>query len=115
MKYATIKTFVIENNLENEGLNQVELGELYSLVQEIKSKNFQYSSDLSRYISKNKLGYDYPHISGIVTMKNIGRSWEFKGGFPSNIYRIVCTILDLRSNGSFARAVGFKSYASLNY
>lgn len=115
MKYATIKTFVMDNNLDNEGLEPVELAELFSLVQEIKSKRFQYSSELSRYISKNKLGYDYPNISGIVTMKSSGRSWDFKGGFPSNIYRIVCTILNLRSNGSFARAVGFKSYASLNY
>jgi hypothetical protein len=85
------------------------------LIREIKTQDFQYSSELSRYIIKNKLGHKYPHISGILTMESQGTSWKFKGGFPSKIYRIVSTILKLRSYGTKARAVGFKSFASLGY
>ena len=115
MNNVTIKNFVTDHNLNREDLSPVEIQELYRLVQEIQQRNFQYSSDLSRYIARNKLGFKYPNISGIVTMEGEGTSWKFKGGFPSKIYRLVCTILKLRSNGSRARATGFKSYASLGY
>lgn len=115
MNYVTMKNFVRDNNLSHESLSQLEIEELYRLVQEIQQRNFQYSSELSRYIANNKLGFKYPNISGIVTMESEATSWKFKGGFPSKIYRLVCTILDLRSNGSYPRATGFKSYASLGY
>jgi hypothetical protein len=115
MNYVTMKSFVKENNLSRERLTQLEIEELYRLVQEIHQRKFQYSSELSQYIANNKLGFKYPNISGIVKMKSQGTSWKFKGGFPPNIYRLVCKILNLSSYGTRARATGFKSYASLGY
>jgi hypothetical protein len=108
-----LRAFSAKHNLFNEGLEEVELQELYDLIEEVEAQGFEYSGDLSKYISTRKLGYKYPNIAGIVTMKSRGTTWAFKGGFPSNIYRIVCTILNLSSNGSQARVVGFRSYASI--
>ena len=112
---ADLISFKHEHRLSCERLNHNELTELYRLVQEVEAQGFQSSSDLSSYIRKNQLGYKYPNISGVVTMRSNGTSWDFKGGFPPKVYRILCTILGLSNNGSRARAVGFKSYASLSY
>ena len=108
-----LKEFTREHDLHQEGLSDLELSELYELVEEIAGQGFHYSGDLSNYITRQKLGYKYPNISGVVTMKANSNTWTFKGGFPANIYRIVCTILNLSSKGSRARVVRFRSYASM--
>jgi hypothetical protein len=89
--------FIKDNHLDFEKLTHVEIQELYQLVQEIKKQGFYYSSDLSGYITRNKLGNKYPHICGIVMMNNQSSSWKLNGGFPSKIYRLVCTTLKLKS------------------
>lgn len=115
MTKVDLIAFKQEQGLAGEGLNQLQLEELYRLVKEVEPKGFQRSADLSYYIRKNHLGFKYPNISGVVTMQSSGERWKFKGGFPSNIYRIVCSILELNNNGSHARVVGFKSYSSMGY
>lgn len=111
MSYLNIKKFIKEHNLNNEDLSWDELKELYFLISEVEELGFTCSSELSRYIRENRLGYKYRHISGIVTMENNRNTWQFKGGFPPNIYRIVCNILDLGNRGSYARVVGYQSYS----
>ena len=108
-----IKSFIRENHLDNEDLTIEQIHELYDLIEDVKEQNFLFSSDLSYYITKNKLGYEYPNISGVVTMENSDNRWKFKGGFPTNIYRIICQILNLSSQHTRTRVVGFKSYASM--
>lgn len=108
-----LQMFSVKHNLFEEGLGEVELNELYELIDEVRVQGFEYSGELSNYISTRKLGFKYPNIAGIITMRSHGKTWAFKGGFPSNIYRIICTILNLSSSGSHARVVGFKSYASI--
>ena len=87
--------------------------ELANLILEVESLNFSLSSELSNYITKNNLGRKYPNISGSVTMQNGVDTWSLNGGFPRNIYRIVCQELSLHGKGTTAQAVGFKSYKSI--
>lgn len=115
MTKTELISFKNEHKLSREELDYTELEELYLLIKEVKAQGFQRSADLSYYIRKNQLGFKYPNISGEITMQSAGDRWKFKGGFPSNIYRIVCSILGLSNNGSHARVVGFKSYSSMGY
>ena len=87
--------------------------ELADLILEVESLNFSLSSELSNYITQNSLGKKYPNISGSVTMQNGCDTWSLNGGFPRNIYRIICQELSLHGKGTTAQAVGFRSYKSM--
>ena len=91
-------------------LDQVKSEELLLLIKDMKDRCFTFSAELSNYITSNKLGYKYPNIAGTLTMTNDSREWDLDGGFPSDIYRIVCKELKLIDKGTSARPVGFKSY-----
>ena len=84
--------------------------ELSTLLVHMSGKNFRLSSELSKYITSNKLGDKYPNIAGIVTMSNDEREWDFDGGFPRDIYKIICQELNLIDKGTAARAIKFTSY-----
>lgn len=94
-------------------LSQVEVEELSMLLKDMKYKGFIYSSELSSYIKQHNLGSKYPNVSGIVTMQNLSDTWDFNGGFPRNIYRIVCQELGLVDKGTSAKAIDFLSYKKL--
>ena len=111
--HTTINSFLKEYKLAYLGLNFTEMKELFALVEEVKDQCFTYSSELSGYISKHKLGNKYRHISGVVTMENNGLRWNYDGGLPSKIYRAVCLILNLSNKKSNARMIKFESYASM--
>jgi len=87
--------------------------ELLRLLKEMEQHCFSNSSELSQHIKANNLGQQYPHISGIVTMRDGCDEWAFKGGFPPKIYRIICEELDLENQNSSAKAVDFRSYQDL--
>jgi cold shock CspA family protein len=87
--------------------------ELYRLLKDLGSLKFKYSTDLSAYIRNNKLGRRYPTISGIVTMEDGDTAWDFDGGFPPRIYRIICLELRLANQGTSARATRFTPYQQL--
>ncbi|WP_232611055.1 hypothetical protein [Photobacterium phosphoreum] len=94
-------------------MNKTEASELVALIQEVKSKGFKYSKELSSYIMKNQLKRKYPHISGVVKMEKSGEQWDFSGGFPKKIYGIVCKELGLSDQGTTAKAVGFTSFKEM--
>lgn len=96
-----------ESNRAQENIMEREFEEL---VAEIKSHNFTYSSEVSRYIRRNNLGNKYKNISGIVKMKNNDDSWDFEGGFSPWIYARLCDELGLANRGSQAKVIGFKSF-----
>ena len=50
---------------------------------------------------------------GILQMELDGTTWNFKGGFPPNIYARVCDELGLSNNGTRARAVAFESFGNI--
>ncbi|MGR3980620.1 hypothetical protein FW757_07305 [Pseudoalteromonas sp. 1181_04] len=91
-------------------LSLVKSEELSRLLIDMAEKNFRLSSELSKYITSNKLGHKYPNIAGIVTMTDEEKEWDFDGGFPKEIYRIICQELSLTDKGTSARAIGFTSY-----
>jgi cold shock CspA family protein len=93
---------------------EIENKEFQQLIAEMKPLAFTHSSQVSSYIMRNKLGLKYKHISGVVTMEKDGNTWDFKGGFPPNIYAQICSALDLANNGSYARVVGFNSFNKLD-
>ena len=95
-------------------LTKTESDELENLIAEVDAKGFTLSSELSNYITRHKLGNTYPNISGLVKMQDGLDSWNFNGGFPSSIYRIVCKELLLKGKDTTARVVGFKSYKDIN-
>ena len=99
---------------KKHSLSDVEAKELSTLLKDVESKRFTYSSELSNYIKRYNLGSKYPNISGIVTMQNSSDTWNFNGGFPRNIYRIVCQELGLVDKGTSSKAIDFLSYKQLS-
>ncbi len=100
---------------ERHSLTKIESEELTKLLKDMKAQRFIHSSDLSNHIRKYKLGNEYPNISGVVKMQNASDTWDFNGGFPSNIYRIICEELQLNGKGTTARVIGFKSFNDLEF
>ncbi|MEG4226717.1 cold shock domain-containing protein [Microcoleus sp. N9_B2] len=88
--------------------------ELLLLLKELRPLKFKYSNQLSAYIVNNQLGYRYPNISGIVTMAEEGRQWDFKGGFSKEVYKIICRELGLANQGTGATAIDFESFQQLS-
>lgn len=98
---------------EREAQRKIREKEFEQLVAEIKPLGFTKSNEVSEYIVNNRLGYKYQNISGIVKMEQEGTSWDFKGGFPRDIYARLCEELGLSNRGTKARAVGFKPFKDL--
>lgn len=95
------KTTAIQNPEEDE---------FRQLVAEMSAHGFTHSRQVSAYIVRNRLGYKYRHISGILKMEMDGNVWSFKGGFPPKIYARLCEELQLGNNGSRAIAREFTPY-----
>lgn len=93
--------------------NKEEADELERLLAEMRPLNFTHSKELSAYIVKHQLGYRYPNISGIVRMAEEGREWDFHGGFPTDIYRIICKELNLDNQGTTAIPIKFTPFKTL--
>jgi len=92
---------------------EIESSEFEQLVSEMMPLNFTSSSEVSLYIMRNKLGFKYKNISGILTMAQDGKEWGFRGGFPPNIYARLCSRLGLHNKGSRAKAIHFESFKSI--
>ncbi|MCD1278851.1 hypothetical protein DVY93_03655 [Psychrobacter sp. CCUG 69069] len=103
----------VEELAEKHSLNDTYAKELHELIEEVIVLNFTKSKSLSRYITNNRLEDKYPNISGVVRMSNSRDIWDFEGGFPKNIYRIVCLELGLEDQGSTAKAITFTPYTDL--
>jgi len=103
----------IERIVESYGLTKVEADELHQLLEKMHPLKFTHSKQLSTYIVKHQLGYEYQYISGILRMREAGEEWDFHGGFPSNIYAIVCKELKLGSQGTPARPVRFTPFKDI--
>jgi hypothetical protein len=95
-------------------LDPEETKELILLLREMKAIGFTHSNQLSKYIMEKRLASKYPNISGIVRMELDGRQWDFRGGFPPQIYAIVCRELGLDNQRSRAVPVDFTSYKELS-
>lgn len=91
-------------------LEKTEADELHQLLIEMRPLDFTHSKQLSTYITKHKLGNKYQNISGIVRMREGDTEWDFRGGFPPRIYKIICKELGLSNQGTPARPVGFKPF-----
>lgn len=91
-----------------------EAEELYLLLEEMRPKNFTHSKQLSMYIVKQKLGYKYKNISGILTMQDGGNEWDFHGGFPPKIYSNICKELGLDNQHTKARPIDFRSFKDVS-
>ena len=87
--------------------------ELYRLLKDLGPLGFTHSTQLSDYIRINQLGSRYPNISGIVTMNNGGKAWEFTGGFSKEVYKIICQELGLANQGTSAIATDFESFQEI--
>ncbi|MDX7839503.1 hypothetical protein SJS76_08145 [Aeromonas caviae] len=92
---------------------QLEEDEFKSLVAETTKFAFTHSNQVSHYIVSNRLGYKYKNISGVLQMELDGTTWDFKGGFPPNIYAKLCDELGLSNSGTRAKAVAFESFGNI--
>ncbi|WP_174869218.1 hypothetical protein [Pectobacterium polaris] len=95
---------------KNYRFDKVQEDEFRRLVAEVSAQGFSTSGQVSQYIVRNKLGNQYQNISGILEMKKAGDVWDFKGGFPTQIYARLCQELHLEDNGSIARPGKFTSF-----
>lgn len=78
------------------------LQELAELIFFFQDKDFKESAELSRYITRHRLGMRYPNLTGTLTMRDDESSWEFKNGIAPWAYRIVCEELGLGNRQSGA-------------
>ena len=104
------RAYVQKHAAKFRELKPNELLEFNQLVAEIQHFGFTESRELSQYIIKNKLGHKYKNISGILEMQKGNDTWNFKGGFPPNIYAMLCEELNFKGQGSEARPVGFTAF-----
>ncbi|MGC9528884.1 MAG: cold-shock protein [Limnospira sp.] len=98
---------------DEHNLREAKADELEKLLTEMRPFNFTHSKQLSAYIVKHKLGYRYPNISGIVRMEEAGTQWNFHGGFPPDIYRIICDELNLDNQRTAARPIDFEPFSRI--
>ncbi|MEP2650892.1 MAG: hypothetical protein ABJH06_02770 [Paraglaciecola sp.] len=91
----------------------IEEKEFENLVAEMKDLGITKSKHVSQYIMRNKLGYKYKNISGVVKMEQDGTVWDFKGGFPSTIYARLCRELGLGNQGTRTKVLSFKAFKDL--
>jgi cold shock CspA family protein len=98
---------------EVHNLTKAKAEELSKLLAEMRPFKFTYSKQLSEYIKEHKLGYRYPNIAGIVRMEEAGTGWDFEGGFPPDIYKIICKELHLSNQGTSARPVKFTPFKDI--
>lgn len=104
-----LQKFLEKTRIEEE-IKEIEF---QNLVNEIKELEFTHSSQVSAYIIKNRLGFKYKNISGILTMEQNGITWKFKGGFPPRIYAKLCEQLNLRSQRTDAKPIEFSSFKEI--
>lgn len=109
-KAEALRENEIERIAEDHKLTKLKADELHQLLTEMRPLNFTSSKQLSAYIVKQKLGYRYPNISGIVRMEEAGTQWDFPGGFPSGIYKVICRELGLNNEGTYAKAIKFTPF-----
>lgn len=100
----------IERIVKEHKLTRIKAVEFHQLLTEMRPLNFRSSKHLSQYIVSNQLGCRYPNISGIVRMEESDTQWDFHGGFPTRIYKMICQELDLANQGTNARAIKFTSF-----
>lgn len=98
---------------ERNRLNEIKDNEFEELVAEMKPKGFTHSKQVSHYIMRHRLGEKFKHISGIVVMEQGGDRWNFNGGFPPDVYAMLCNRLGLYNQGTAARAIGFTPFKDL--
>ena len=81
----------------DKGMNMTceQKNEVNALIEECRDMGFRSSSEVSHYITKNKLGYKYQHISGYLTMSDGRGEWEFEGGIAPQFYAYICKKLEL--------------------
>lgn len=91
-------------------LTQIQGDELYDLLRQMRPLKFTHSKQLSGYIVRYKLGYKYKNISGILRMELGGEEWDFHGGFPPEIYKIICIELGLANQNTPARPGRFTPF-----
>jgi|GEM_PF-1823463 len=91
-------------------LTEVEANELHQLLKQMRPLDFTHSKQLSAYIVRYKLGYKYKNISGVLRMEEGGEEWDFHGGFPPDIYRIICMELSLENQNTRARPLKFTPF-----
>ncbi|MBD2440221.1 cold shock domain-containing protein [Nostoc sp. FACHB-110] len=94
-------------------LEKTKADELHQLLTEMRPLGFTHSKQLSKYIVRYELGYKYPNISGIVIMEDGSTEWEFPGGFPPDIYKIICRELGLDNQRTNARVKRFDSWTDI--
>lgn len=83
--------------------HETEEEEFERLIREIAPLGLTTSAQVSAYIMKNKLGYKYKSISGILEMELNGRTWKFDGAFPPKIYARLCSELGLDNQNSLGK------------
>lgn len=98
---------------ERAAKERLEEEEFRQLVAEMSAFGFTHSRQVSAYIVRNKLGFKYKHISGILEMELNGDVWNFNGGFPPKIYARLCEELGLGNQGSRAVPGKFTPYEDI--
>lgn len=105
-----LKIFKADILAKKYHLEEEKANELEKLLLNMSRLNFSLSSELSNYIKTHNLGHEYPNIAGIVKMQRGNETWDFKGGFPTDIYKIICSELDLKSKDTSAWPIKFTPY-----
>ena len=95
-------------------IGNAEEREVEELVAKFREMGFTKSAQISNYIRKHRLGFQFPNITGVLELKrgdgDCVDTWKFNGGIAPRFYREICNRLGLGNNGSNAEVSGFESY-----
>lgn len=92
-------------NLEEQEFQQLKI--------EIQKLNPTNTKQISDYITRNKLGYKYRHISGHLEMQQGEKNWIYPGAISPRWYARLCQDLHLDNQHSGAVPLNFKSFKEI--
>lgn len=92
--------------------NDPEQEEADDLVDFFCAKGFSNSSQISHYIKTHDMRANWPHITGIIIMRESdGNSFEYDGGISPRWYKYICSELGLGNNKTNSNPERFVPYA----
>ncbi|KXZ65106.1 hypothetical protein AVENLUH5627_02937 [Acinetobacter venetianus] len=95
MAFKTTDHLIILNKLDENQKDQLE-----KLIGELRPLNYERTSQLSTYISKENIGINTYRIIGAELTLSNGYLVNKVGGLPKEIYRYLCNELGLKDDSS---------------
>ena len=85
----------------------VEGMEYEMLLQLVKKYNISSPKELSAFITANRIGNRFPHLCGLIRMRDGIYSWDYKNGIAPSVYGRLCEDMEFGGPVSSAKVESF--------